>query len=74
MLGLLAGFALTIALAVLFWETSPVGVLLILRALYAGGAGFLCWRLHQLRRDWHLLPATLDQLRKDRKCLEEFLG
>src|SRR5688572_31651568 len=39
----LAGAALTVALVVLFWSLSPVGVLLILTALY-GGAAVLLYR------------------------------
>lgn len=72
-LGLLAGFSLTVALAVLFWESFRVGVLLTLTTIYAGGAGFLYWRLHRLRTGWQILPATLEQLRKDWKCLEQIL-
>jgi len=30
-------------------------------------------RLTRLLRDWQNLPATLDQLRKDRACLENIL-
>jgi uncharacterized membrane protein YqjE len=70
----LAGAALTVALVVLFWSLSPVGVLLILTALYGGAAVLLYRRFTVLQRDWKSFPATLDQLRKDRACLEECLG
>lgn len=70
----LAGAALTVALVVLFWSLSPVGVLLILTALYGGAAVLLYRRFTALQRDWKSFPATLDQLRKDRACLEECLG
>lgn len=73
-LGLLAGCALTAALTVLFWEISPWGVLLTLAAVYLGGAGFLYGRLLQLRREWQTLPATREQLQKDRECLEQILS
>lgn len=73
-LGLLTGFALTAALTVLFWEKSPVGVLFTLTLVYAAGAGFLYQRLNRLRRDWQIFPATLEQLRKDRECLEQILN
>jgi uncharacterized membrane protein YqjE len=72
--GLLAGVALSIAIAVVCWQWSPVAVLLILAALYAGIAGFLARQLAQLRRDWQSLPATLEELRKDRAWLEKGLN
>jgi uncharacterized membrane protein YqjE len=71
---LLAGVALSIAIAVACWPWHPVAVLLILAALYAGIAGFLARQLAMLRRDWQSLPATLEELRKDRECLEKGLN
>jgi uncharacterized membrane protein YqjE len=71
--GLLAGMALTGALVVLFWDFSPVTVLLALTGLYGAAAALLYRRLTRLLRDWQNLPATLDQLRKDRACLEKTL-
>ena len=72
--GLLAGFTLTAAIVVLLWSWSPVAVLLILTALYAAAGIFLYLRLVGLLRNWQALSATLDQLRKDRACLEKFLA
>ena len=72
-LGLLAGVALTGTIVVLFWDFSPVAVLLALTGLYGAGAVFLYRRLTVLLRDWQNLPATLDQLRKDREGLEQCL-
>jgi uncharacterized membrane protein YqjE len=69
----LAGIALTIALVVLLWSLSPIGVLLILTALYAAASILLYRRFDALQRDWKTLPATFDQLRKDRACLEKLL-
>ncbi|MGO8677766.1 MAG: phage holin family protein [Limisphaerales bacterium] len=71
--GLLAGMALTGAIVVLLWEFSRVSALLVLTALYAATAACLYRRLTQLLRNWENLPATLDQLRKDRACLETHL-
>ncbi len=71
--GLLAGAALTGAIVVLFWELSPVAALLALTGLYGAAAVCLYRRLTLLLRDWQNLPATLDQLRKDRACLEKNL-
>ena len=71
--GLLAGVALTGTIVVLFWGFSPVAVLLALTGLYGAAAVFLYRRLTVLLRNWKNLPATLDQLRKDRECLEKNL-
>jgi uncharacterized membrane protein YqjE len=72
-LGLLAGMALTGAIVVLLWELSRVAALLVLTGLYGAAAACLYRRLTRLLRDWQNLPATLDQLRKDRACLEKHL-
>lgn len=71
--GLLAGITLTATLVVWLWAWSPVVVLLTLTCLY-GVAGVCLYRkLARLLREWKTLPATLDQLRKDRSCLEKTL-
>ena len=72
--GLLAGVTLTAAIAVLFWAHSPVAVLGILTAIYGGAGFFLYRRLTELLQNWQTLSATLDQLRKDRACLEKLLA
>ena len=69
--GLLAGVALTGAIVVLLWELSRVAALLVLTGLYGATAVWLYRRLSMLLRDWQNLPATFDQLRKDRACLEK---
>ena len=71
--GLLTGVALTGAIVVLLWDLSRVAALLVLTGLYGTAAVWLYWRLTLLLRDWQNLPATLDQLRKDRACLEKHL-
>ena len=72
--GLLAGIAFTAAIVVLFWAWSPVTVLLTLTGLY-GAVGVYLWRrLAGLLRDWQTLSASVDQLRKDRACLENILS
>jgi len=71
--GLLAGLTLTAAIVVLLWSWSPVMVLLLLTALY-GAAAFCLYRwLTGLLGQWQTLSATLDQIRKDRECLEKIL-
>ena len=71
--GLLAGVTLTGAIVVLLWDLSRVAALLTLTGLYATTAICLYRRLILLLRDWQSLPATLDQFRKDRACLEKHL-
>jgi uncharacterized membrane protein YqjE len=69
--GLLAGVALTILVAVALWEHSPAIALLVLAVIYIVAAVFFYGRLVRLQRDWQTLSGTLDQLKKDRECLEK---
>ena len=71
--GLLAAMTLTAATVVLLWAYSPVAALLTLAALYGAAGVSLCRRLTGRMRDWHTFSASLDQLRKDRACLEKIL-
>jgi len=71
--GLLAGVALSAAIVVLGWPYSHVAVLLALTGLYGAAAICFYWRLARWMRDWQTLSASLDQLRKDRACLERIL-
>ena len=73
-LGLLGAMTLTAAIVVLLWPFSPAAVLLGLTGLYATGAVWLYRRLARMLRDWQMLSATLDQLRKDCACLEKTLA
>ena len=73
-LGLLAGVSLTGAIVVLLWEVSRTAALLVLTGLYGTTAVCFYRRLTCLLRDWQNLPATLEQLRKDRACLEKHLS
>ena len=72
-LGLLAAMTLTGAMVVLFRAYSPVAALLPLTILYAGAASFLYRQLSGRLRGSQTLSATLDQLRKDRACLEQLV-
>jgi uncharacterized membrane protein YqjE len=72
--GLLAGIALTLAVVVLLWEHSPAVALLVMAGSYGLTAGILFRRFRRLQQDWQALPATMEQLRKDRECLEENLN
>lgn len=71
--GLLASLTFTAAIVVVFWECAPVAALLGLTVLYGATACYLCRRLTGQLREWQTLSATLEQLRKDRICLEKFL-
>ena len=72
--GMLAGITLTVAVVVLMWERAPVATLLILTGLYAAAAVTIYQRLARQLHDWQTLSASLDQLRKDRACLEKILS
>jgi uncharacterized membrane protein YqjE len=72
--GVLTGIALSVVVAVACWDWSPIGALLILSAIYAAIAAGLYLQLGRVRRDWQTLPATFDELRKDRECLEKSLN
>jgi uncharacterized membrane protein YqjE len=71
--GLLGGITLTAAIVVLLRAYPPAAVLLTLTGLYGAAGVCLYWRLIGLLRNWELLSASLDQLRKDRACLEQIL-
>ena len=66
------GFSAAIVLA--FWDTHPIAALSALSAAYGCVSLFLFQRVVALRREWKILPATLDQLRKDGECLEKILS
>lgn len=72
-LGLLAGLCLTAAFVVAFWKNSPLTVLLVMTSLYAASALLLCRLLARRLREWQSFSASLDQLRKDRECLDQIL-
>jgi uncharacterized membrane protein YqjE len=71
---LLAGVALSLAVAVACWQWSPLAALLVIAALYAAIAMLLSGQLSRLRRGRRSFPATMDELRKDRECLEKKLN
>jgi uncharacterized membrane protein YqjE len=71
--GLLTGITLTALIVVLFWACSPVLALITLTALYATAGLWLYRQLTARLGNAQPLAATLDQLRKDRACLETAL-
>ena len=72
--GLLAGIMLAATIVVLLWAYSPVAVLLTMTGVFGLAGIFLCRRLTGLLHNWQMLSASLDQLRKDRVCLEKILA
>lgn len=72
--GLLAGVAATVAIAVALWDHSPLVAMVVLTIVYLLAALVFYWRLIKLQRNWHTLQATLEQLKKDRECLEKDLN
>lgn len=71
--GLLLGITVTALIVVLFWAHAPVVALLILIALYGAAGIYLYRQLTARLREAQTLAATMDQLRKDRACLERTL-
>jgi len=71
--GLLTGVALTALVAVAFWDHSPLLALMGLALLYSVAGVLIYLRLIRLQRGAQALAGTLDQLRKDRACLERDL-
>ena len=71
--GLLACIALTVMVILLLWERGHLIALGVLVLLYGGVGTFLYIRLGHLLRDWKTLPATFEQFRKDRACIEHAL-
>lgn len=72
--GLLAGMAITVAIVLMGWAWSPLGVLLLLAGGYTTAAVAMGWLLARHLRQWHSFAASLDQLHKDRVCFEELLA
>jgi uncharacterized membrane protein YqjE len=72
--GLLAGMTLTAVIAITLGRHFLIAALIILTLIYAAAAALLCIRLARLQRNWETLSGTLDQLRKDRECLEKQLA
>jgi len=68
--GLLAGISLSLTVMLALWEHSPILVPLGLAAAYTIAAVLLYAKLSRLQRDWQTLSGTIEQLKKDRECLE----
>jgi uncharacterized membrane protein YqjE len=68
--GLMMLVLLTFALVLVFWD-HRVTVLVILVLLYGLGAGVAFWKLRQRLRNWDAFAATLEEMKKDRECLDK---
>lgn len=70
-LGFMALLTVTVTLVVIFWDSARVPVLVALSVCYSLGAMTAVWRLKVRLRNWSSFSATVDELKKDRACLEE---
>ena len=70
-LGFMALLMVTVTLVVVFWDSARVPVLVVLSAGYSLATIGVFWRLKVRLRSWSSFSATLDELKKDRACLEE---
>ena len=70
----LAGVTLTAAIAVWLWAYSPLAVLFTLTGVYGAAGIYLYRRLTELLANWQTLSASLEEIRKDRACLEKILA
>jgi len=71
MCALMCMACLTAAIVIALWAWSPMGVLLILTGVYAVAALIIYAWLKNMMDNWQALSASIEQLRKDSKCLQE---
>jgi uncharacterized membrane protein YqjE len=71
MLGFMALLTVTVTLVVIFWDSARVPVLIVLSACYSLATIGILWQLKVRLRNWSSFSATLEELKKDRACLEE---
>ena len=70
---LLAGLSVTAIYVVLTWGFSPLLALGVPAILHTGAAVFCYLKFSRLRQRWQIFATTIDELRKDRECLENAL-
>lgn len=68
--GALSLVMVTLTIVVIFWETHRLAVMISLTVTYVAGAAFLFWNLRRRLKDWTPFAATVDELRKDARCLD----
>jgi uncharacterized membrane protein YqjE len=71
LMGFMALLLVTVTLVVIFWDSARVPVLVALSACYSLATMAIFWRLKIRLRNWSFFSATLNELKKDRACLEE---
>lgn len=70
---LLAGVAATAIVAVAMWQYSQIAALAILCGAYLLIAVICFLKLRSVQRNWKTLPATIEQLKKDRVAIHSVL-
>jgi uncharacterized membrane protein YqjE len=70
-LGFMALLVVTVTLVVIFWDSARVPVLVVLSAGYFLAVIGLLWRLNVWLRKWSSFSTTLDEIKKDRACLDK---
>ena len=70
-LGFMALLVVTVTLVVIFWDSARVPVLVVLSVGYCLATIGLVWRLTIRLRKWSSFSTTLDEIKKDRACLDE---
>jgi uncharacterized membrane protein YqjE len=70
-LGFMALLTTTVTLVVIFWDSARVLVLVVLSACYSLATIGVIWRLKVRLQNGSSFSAMLDELKKDRACLEE---
>jgi uncharacterized membrane protein YqjE len=61
----------TVTLVVIFWDSARVPVLVILSAGYCLATVGLLWRLIVRVQRWSSFSTSLEEIKKDRACLDE---
>jgi uncharacterized membrane protein YqjE len=69
-LGLLTLMLAVAGVIALVWHSFGVPGLFILSGIGLITTLLVGWRLHLRLKNWPLLPGTMEQLKKDRECLE----
>ncbi|HEU6448142.1 MAG TPA: phage holin family protein [Verrucomicrobiae bacterium] len=68
---LMALILVTFIIVILFWETHRLLVLILLAAAYAAAAVTAIAMVYSRLRRWRAFSETLEQIKKDRACLDE---
>ena len=62
---------LTLTVVVIFWDTHRLLVLALVTVAYAASAVVALMKLRSRLQHWRAFSATLEQLKKDRLCLQK---